>query len=149
VELAEAYAQLAEWYLINGKTHKAEDEFEKAYRTLLENESTSELAAAYFADPTPARLLDPGHDLGGYPRAEPEGEFLELSINVNRLGEVTKIDVLDAPEIADKGRLRALLQELRDERFRPALLDGHPVRTREFLWRYPIKIEELMPEVDA
>jgi tetratricopeptide (TPR) repeat protein len=149
VELAEAFAQVGEWYLINGKTSKANEEFEKAYRTLLEDESTSGLAAAYFANPTPARLLDPDHDLGGYPRAEPEGEFLELSINVNRLGEVTRVDVLDAPEIADKGRLRSLLQELRDERFRPALLDGQPVRTREFIWRYPIDIDELIPEVDA
>jgi tetratricopeptide (TPR) repeat protein len=146
LEQAEAFAQLGEWYFMIEKRNDADESFRLAYQILLHNEATSQMAGAYFAQPVPARILAQTDELTGDPGQNAAYGVLRVSMNISRAGEVYGVEVLDYPESMDKKQVRALVQEIRRQRFRPRLVDGQPQKTMDFVWNHAIEPPEIDPE---
>ena len=134
IQVSEAVLDLADWYLLFDRPKRAMPLYDFAYDLLSGSESVD--AEAFFAQP---RMLhfpapsDPKPPALGTD-AEPLVGHVELSFDITANGFVRDLKTVDSqPEGMMDFRVR---KSIRASRFRPAIVDGVPVKTEEQSFRH-------------
>jgi len=142
LEYAGGLADLADWFLVFGKSGDAWDHYEQAYQVLAESEEHAKLADSYMAQPKPVYFFDltPGF-LEDAP-AELQEMNLDISMTVTNLGSVRYVEVLNAPQGLSKNDLGNIKRRVRGILFRPAVKEGEVVTIKDFIWQYAIAPQE-------
>jgi tetratricopeptide (TPR) repeat protein len=137
--LAEALADLGDWYLLFDKPRKSREFYESGYQILVQSEKYAKLADSYMSDPKPMHFItNPLPDLFEDTPTELQEMSLNISMTVTSLGVVRNVEVLNAPEDMSKDDLRAIERRVKKTPFRPAMKEGEVVATKDFIWRYAI-----------
>jgi tetratricopeptide (TPR) repeat protein len=137
--IAEALADLGDWYLLFEKPRKSREFYKSGYQILVQSEEYAELADSYMSHPKPMHFItNPLPGLFEETPTELQEMSLDISMTVTRVGEVRNVEVLNAPEDMSKDDLRAIVKRVRGTPFRPAMKEGEVVTTQDFIWRYAI-----------
>ena len=145
VEVAEAMAQLGDWYLVLERFRAAGKQYEQAYRLVSANGENQALADAYFGVPAPLRFL---RTEGSFTRdLDPltNDESLEIVMNVSRDGRVSDLEFRNVPldeAVEDVNRVRSQLERTR---FRPAVISGKAAAVEQFVWKPPVEEPQTGP----
>jgi tetratricopeptide (TPR) repeat protein len=137
--IAEALADLGDWYLVFEKRRKSREFYKSGYQILVQSEEYAELADSYMSHPKPMHFItNPLPGLFEERPTELQEMSLDISMTVTRVGEVRNVEVLNAPEDMSKDDLRAIERRVKRTPFRPAMKEGEVVTTKDFIWRYAI-----------
>lgn len=140
--LAEAIADLADWYLIFGRRRGAEENYALAWQILQGQENAEELTQRLFGQvaslasfassiETPQAFYQVGGESAGL-----DFDFADLLFDVTETGLVRNVKNITEETEANQAQLSKLRISIRSSRFRPMIVDGEPVRSRENLFRY-------------
>lgn len=124
LQRAEARAQLGDWFLALKSFRKAEDEYGRAYRELAGDPELRSLADAYLGHPSEVRFLNAADSFVREFNTSSTGNELEVSMTVTRTGRLSEIEIVSVPSHASEEGLQAIIEYLRNTRFRPAVVDG-------------------------
>lgn len=144
-ELAEAFANLGDWYLIFAKRRVAQEKYQQAWNLFSGREDRDELIQRLFGQvvPLPTFSSNSADSLvaasATVKDSEPlEYDYADLSFDVTARGTVRNIQILSEQTEANSAQLSQLRRELRRTFFRPLIVDGVPVRSgnNQFRYRY-------------
>mgnify|MGYP000096949833 CR=1 FL=1 len=133
--LAQAMADLADWYLIFGRRRDAEALYLETWNFLGEQENASELQAELFATAIPIPTFDRTPRLINYrgserpDRGQLSAGYGDFIFEVSRTGEARRVEIVNEESVENSGQLQRVARELRRNYFRPVLQEGVPVTT--------------------
>lgn len=145
LEVAEAIAQLGDWYLALQHFRSAEKQYEAAYQLLANSTEYSHIADDYFGSPSPLRFLNTEERFVRVLDAPVAIKGLEVSMTVTRNGRLIDVEVISAPQGESQEDLNRMKSQLEHTRFRPAVINGEVETTEDFVWR-PLAI---VPKIAA
>jgi len=137
LEVAEAIAQLGDWYLVMEQFRAAAKQYKRAYQLLAGDGSNQALAEEYFQTPTPLRFLgnkDPFVRTFDRPDT---AQGLEVLMTVTRNGRLTHVELRNIPKNESPEDIQTVKQRLERTRFRPALQMGEVIQKENYLWKPP------------
>ena len=137
LEVAEAMAQLGDWYLALQHFRSAEKQYEAAYQLLADNEDYRQYAQEYLGTPSPLRFLNTTEEFVRDLEAPAAIEGLSLSMTVTRSGRLVDVRIESAPEGGTEEELQNITKQLENTRFRPAVVNGKVETTENFVWKPP------------
>ena len=142
-QLAEATAQLADWYLLTGNRGRASETYRQAWDILAEEEDADELRRQLFGQVRQIPVY--GYDNKdwmieslAYEESEEElhHDFVDIRLDVTAWGRVRNIEtVSEAPSDAES-RHRWIRQKIRRSWFRPVLIEGETTLSTDNLFRF-------------
>ncbi len=119
--LANAYINLADWYIMFDKTNSAVKNYKKAYKIAAMLQNGDEIAEKLFSNP----VILPRFNLPGPPSQIKDAHQLMYSLTVSRYGKAFAIKLLDDNDDVPVSTLRRGREYLKSVRFRPRLgLEG-------------------------
>lgn len=128
-EIANAFLELADWYLMFGKPNRAFPLYSRVWE-LLESDPNS--LATVFNSPTPLYLpmpKDPDPPPSAIRGDSKEG-IVELTVNMSDLGTITKYNIVRSEP---KGMMdRKVTRAARLARYRPVFVKSQPMPTKAF-----------------
>ena len=135
-ELARAVTELADWYAAFDKHFTAEEHYLLAYQLLGEDEETRELQSSYFAEP---RLIT--FDVNEYRTATGDSvaEGVEITLDITDRGVPRNLRLDDEGVELGVREIKRIKREVMNYRFRPQMVDGAPVETRDYVFLYPLE----------
>ncbi len=141
-----AKIELADWYLLHDSRSKAMDLYKEAYNAFLTDEATQPLAEKVFNHPAALPDLALVDSLIEQQGDDPEVFELEdsakeiqyvlVSFNINRFGDVKKVDIIESHPSDAAGLRSRVKNALASTRFRPRFVDGEPVDTEGLVHKY-------------
>lgn len=142
--IAEASANLGDWYLMFERKKAAVDMYAHAWQVLSEMENSEELLSEFFGHvvPLPTFLEEPTSLVFSSRNTQDTSElrvgFVDLVFDVTANGVVRKLEVVSEESEETETILGRLRREVRRSLFRPVIEDGEPVRTtgNQFRYRY-------------
>ena len=144
VPLAEANANLGDWYLMFGRRKAAVQQYASAWQIIADLEDPPELLAEFFGHVVPLpSFLDAPTSLvfaseKGKDTKELEVGFVDLRFDVTENGVVRNLEIVSG-ESEEKALILGRLQrQVRSSVFRPMLEDGVAIRSigNQFRYRY-------------
>ncbi len=129
-QIAEAYANLGDWYLLFQQRRVAEEQYLRAWNLLAAEENGEEMLVRLFGQvtPIPTFSTEPRSVFRGGADRPALGEltegFVDLSFNVTRNGEVRRVTVLSEETDENSGQVARVVREMRRFSFRPIVQDG-------------------------
>jgi len=142
VALAEAIADLADWYLIFQRRRNASALYAEAWQVLSETENSEELLANFFGQvvPLPTFLAAPTSLVFNSSIARDTSElqvgYADVVFDVTENGIVRDLEVVGAEEDDGYNIIGKLRREVRGSIFRPIVKDGETIRTSGNQFRY-------------
>lgn len=137
LEIAEAVAQLGDWYLVMEQFRSASKQYEQAYQLLANDPRSAALALEYFETPTPLRFLGDAEPFVR-PFNEPEvSEGLEVLMTVSRNGRLSNVEIRNVPAHESPEEISTIKRRLERTRFRPAMAGGEVIEKEGFVWKPP------------
>ena len=140
--LADAFTNLADWYLLFGRRRAAEEQYSNAWRLLANQPNADALHKAYFGRvvPMPSFVGEQkkGYELDAVRQTdEPlDSDYADLIFDVTDTGEVRDMRSLSAETEDNKNQLSRLRRVVRTSHFRPIIIDGVPQRSANNVFRY-------------
>lgn len=140
--LADAFTNLADWYLIFGRRRAAEEQYSNAWRLLANQPNADALHKAYFGRivPMPSFVAEHnrGYELDVVRQSdEPlDSDYADLIFYVTDTGVVRDVRTLSAETEDNKNQLSRLRRVVRNSHFRPIIIDGIPQRSENNVFRY-------------
>lgn len=144
--LAEAIADLADWYLIFNQRRGAAELYAEAWQILSQAENSEELLANFFGQvvPLPTFLAAPTSLVFSSSSARDTTElsvgYADLVFDVTENGVVRNLEVVSGEDEDNDnyGIIGRLRREVRDSIFRPVIKDGEMIRSNgnQFRYRY-------------
>jgi hypothetical protein len=143
--LAEALAQLGDWYLAINRIPNARETYQMAYQVLAGSAPSRQAADAYFGDPIPLRFMR--NELSPLNAEPPEesADELRVSMNVSRHGNAKNVKILNPPENMEEPQVRRIARMLSELQYRPRLSNGMPEKADDFVWNYQLRVNDLLP----
>ncbi|MFT5139228.1 MAG: tetratricopeptide (TPR) repeat protein [Lysobacterales bacterium] len=138
MEHAESIAQLGDWNLAFGKKQAATLEYQRSYSLLAERLRSESVADVYFKDPVPIRFMNDDLQIIANDDASEASIILRVSMTITEGGRALNIKILDPPESFPPTRLRVISREINGMHFRPRLTEGTPVKSKDFIFSFPI-----------
>ena len=134
--LAEAHANLGDWYLMFQKRRAAEEHYKQAWNLLADQDNGEALLQCLFGQviAIPTFITEPRLLFRGSERpsaAELMVGFLDLSFTVTRNGEVRQVQFLGAETVQNDPLRARVVRELRRFLFRPRVVDGLTVASED------------------
>ena len=128
--LAEALANLGDWYILFERRRIAEEHYIRAWELLAEQENAEELQSRLFGQvvpiPTfetePRTILRRGTEL--LSPADLQEGMADLRFTVTRSGETRNVELLTEETPENSGQVTRVARELRQIKFRPVIEDG-------------------------
>jgi tetratricopeptide (TPR) repeat protein len=140
---AAAIAQLADWYLIFGKSQTAGRFYQRAFEVLDQTADPDRITEELFGQPTPLQFFNELNEVLEFEQDEDSGNNIEVSMTISRIGRIQDLEIVNPPEDMEKDELRKIERSFSDIRFRPRVIDGEPVKTEGFVWLYSLsKLDE-------
>ncbi|MDX1556690.1 MAG: tetratricopeptide repeat protein, partial [Xanthomonadales bacterium] len=137
LDVAEAIAQLGDWYLALRHFNSAERQYEKAYELLRSSETYAAIADEYLGKPAPLRFMNNEEPFVRDIDAPLFDGDLEIVMTVSRNGRLFDIRVVNAPVNETQEAIQELTDRLQNTRFRPAVINGEVDRLEGYVWRPP------------
>ena len=140
--LADAFTNLADWYLIFGRRRAAEEQYANAWRLLANQPNADALHKAYFGRivPMPSFVGEQSKELeidAVRQSKEPlDPDYADVIFDVNDTGVVRDVQVLSAETDDNKNQLSRLRRMVRGTYFRPIIINGVPQRSEGNVFRY-------------
>lgn len=137
LQVAEAIAQLGDWYLVLEQFRAAAREYKLAYEVLAADGENQALADAYFGVPAPLRFL---RSEGSFARNldPPTSEQpLQVVMDVSRNGRISDIEFRNVPSGESEEDIEKVRYRLERTRFRPAVIMGELSGAERFVWVPP------------
>ena len=140
--LADAFTNLADWYLIFGRRRAAEEQYGNAWRLLANQPNADALHKAYFGRVVPMPSFvgeeNKGHEINSLMQGEVplESDYADIMFEVNDSGIVRDVRVISAETEDNKDQLSRLRRMVRNSYFRPIIKDGVPQRSEGHVFRY-------------
>jgi tetratricopeptide (TPR) repeat protein len=140
--LADAFTNLADWYLIFGRRRAAEEQYGNAWRLLANQPNADALHKAYFGRvvPMPSFVGEENklHEINSLLQGEEslESDYADIMFEVNDSGIVRDVRVISAETEDNKDQLSRLRRMVRNSYFRPIIKDGVPQRSEGNVFRY-------------
>ena len=140
--LADAFTNLADWYLIFGRRRAAEEQYSNAWRLLANQPNADALHKAYFGRIVPMPSFvgerNRGYELDVVRQSdEPlDSDYADLIFDVTYTGVVRDVRTLSAETEDNKNQLSRLRRVVRSSHFRPIIIDGIPQRSENNVFRY-------------
>lgn len=144
MSLAEANANLGDWYLMFGRRRAASETYANAWQIISALENSEELLNEFFGHvvllPTfldaPTSLVFASED--GKNTKELNFGFVDLSFDVTENGVVRNLEIVSGETEENSTILSRLRRQVRSSVFRPVLKDGAAVRSigSQFRYRY-------------
>ena len=140
--LADAFTNLADWYLIFGRRRAAEEQYGNAWRLLANQPNADALHKAYFGRvvPMPSFVGEENkrHEINSLMQGEVplESDYADIMFEVNDSGIVRDVRVISAETEDNKDQLSRLRRMVRNSYFRPIIKDGVPQRSEGHVFRY-------------
>ncbi len=139
--LAEAHANLGDWYIVFERRRIADEHYKQAWDLLAEQENGEELLNRLFGQVTPLptfvteprAILRRGTEL--LSPADLQEGMADLSFTVTRNGSVRNVVLLTEETPENTGQVTRVARELRQSRFRPIVVDGAAVESDDNLVR--------------
>ena len=141
-DLAEAIANLGDWYLVFDRRREANDHYQAAWLILQEEENSEELSASLFGQvvalpafsettTNPAAVYQNGLDseVLSY-------DFVELTLDVSEAGTVRNARVVSEETEENSMMNNRVRSTVRSSYFRPLIVDGMPQRSNGHRFRY-------------
>ncbi len=144
-QLAEATAQLADWYLLFNRRGQARETYQQAWDALADEADARDLRQRLFGQvrEIPVYAAD---DNGwmienlGFMANEDEAshDFIDVSFDVTQWGEVRNIETLGEPSPVAENQHGWVRRNIRDTMFRPVIAEGDIARSdgNQFRYRY-------------
>jgi tetratricopeptide (TPR) repeat protein len=144
LEHAESIAQVGDWNLAFGKKQAALIEYQRSHRLLAERLRSEAVADEYFKDPIPIRFMNDDLQIINDDAESKATIILDVSMTITEGGRALNIQILDPPPSMPNEKLRMISRELNSMHFRPRLTEGKPVKSKDFVFSFPIisSIEE-------
>lgn len=142
--LAEACANLADWYLMFERKKAAADMYGQAWEVMSRLENSEELLSDYFGHviPLPTFLDEPTSLVFSSGEVRDTSKlkvgFVDLVFDVTANGVVRELEIVSEETEETEMILGRLRREVRRSLFRPVIKDGEAVRTsgNQFRYRY-------------
>ena len=139
--IAEAIANLGDWYTIFERRNAASDRYNQAYLLLAEMDDGEELIQQLFGQviPIPTFGIPTNLEKASTNDAEPQGlrsGYADLAFDVTANGVVRRLQMLSEADEENSLPLTWLRREVRTSYFRPLVVDGRPVRSANNQFRY-------------
>lgn len=142
--LAEATANLGDWYLMFDRRKAATQMYSNAWKIISELENSEELLNEFFGHVIPLpTFLDAPTSLVFASGDEKDTsdlnvDFVDLSFDVTENGIVRNLEIVSGETEENTAILGRLRRQVRSSVFRPVLKDGAPVRSigSQFRYRY-------------
>jgi len=142
--IAEAFANLADWYLLFGRGDEAEEQYMNAWRLLANQDNGDALLEAAFGRivrmPTfatdaqiDAQWLDSGDEA---PAQTLRFDYADVMFDVSSGGSVRNVRMITQETEENEIQLRKLRRMVRDSTFRPIIKGGVPQRSEDNVLRY-------------
>jgi len=142
-QLAEATAQLADWYLLFNRRGQARETYRQAWDGLAGGEGAAEARRRLFGQvrQIPVYGTDGnGWMLNNFGFAPDSGEtkydYIDVSFDVTQWGEVRNIETLSEQSPDTESQHGWVRRNIRDSMFRPMLAGGEIVRSDDNAFRY-------------
>lgn len=144
-QLAEATAQVADWYLLFNRRAPARDMYLEAWEAVAEEENADELRLRLFGQvrEIPVFAADDNgwmiENLGFMEDVEVEEvsySHVDLRFDVTQWGEVRNIETVVEPSPQTESQQSWVRRNVRDSMFRPMLVDGENARSDGNLFRF-------------
>ena len=138
LDVAEAIAQLGDWYLVLEQFRSAGKQYKKAYQLLASNGETRGIADEYFGVPTPLRFHRSNESYTrDFDRAAAE-DGIEVIMDVSRNGRLSDIEFRNIPSSETQEDIEKVRARLERTRFRPSIVMGKPRETERGVWKPPV-----------
>lgn len=140
--LADAFTNLADWYLIFGRRRAAEEQYGNAWRLLANQPNADALHKAYFGRvvPMPSFVGEENnlHEIDTFLQSEEplDSDYADIIFEVNDSGIVRDVRVISAETEDNKDQLSRLRRMVRNSYFRPIIKEGVPQRSEGNVFRY-------------
>lgn len=142
--IAEAFANLADWYLLFGRGDEAEEQYMNAWRLLANQDNADALLEAAFGRivrmPTfatdaqiDAQWIESGDEA---PAQTLRFDYADVMFDVSSGGSVRNVRVITQETDENEFQLRKLRRMVRDSTFRPIIKGGEPRRSEDNVLRY-------------
>lgn len=141
-ELAETLANQADWYMVFGYGRKARSLYEEAWQVLVNNMEDPALAENFLGQPRLMHFVDPPTVYLEELPPQLEEKSVNVSMTITRFGEARSVAVESPPEELSKQQVGDIERELRETPFRPAMKAGEVVTTEDFIWPFPVTLQE-------
>ncbi len=142
-QLAEATAQVADWYLLFNRRTAARDMYLEAWEAVAEEENADELRLRLFGQvrEIPVFASDDNEWMIENMRfmediEEVDYDYIDLQFDVTQWGEVRNIETVGARSPETESQQSRIRRNVRDSMFRPMLVDGENARSNGNLFRY-------------
>ena len=144
-QLAEATAQVADWYLLFNRRAPAREMYLEAWEAVAEEENADELRLRLFGQvrEIPVFAADDNgwmiENLGFMEDVEVEEvsyNHIDLRFDVTQWGEVRNIETVGEPSPQTESQQGWVRRSVRDSMFRPMLVDGENARSDGNLFRF-------------
>jgi len=143
LDVAEALADLGDWYLEFEKGVHSRSLYEQGYRILAESEMPATAVETYMNQPRPPYFFsDEMLMLPNEGSQAAEELNLDLSMTVTKYGDIREVEVVNAPRELSEDEIELIRDKLKNVRFRPAMKEGKIVTTRDFIWQHAIAMGE-------
>lgn len=138
--IAEAFANLADWYLLFGRGDEAEEQYRNAWRLLANQDNANALLESAFGRivrmptyATDGQWIESDAD----PRTEAlRFDYADVMFDVSAGGSVRNVRVITQETEENAIQLRKLKRLVRDSTFRPIIKGGVPQRSQDNVLRY-------------
>jgi tetratricopeptide (TPR) repeat protein len=137
LEVAEAIAQLGDWYLVLEQFRTAGKEYQRAFQMLSANGENLALADEYFGTPTPLRFLSTDESFVRSFDEPVASDGLEVVMTVTRNGRLTDVEFRNVPAHESQEEIETVRRRLERTRFRPAMQMGKVIEMVNYVWRPP------------
>jgi tetratricopeptide (TPR) repeat protein len=130
LDQASAIAELGDWYLVFGQRASANQTYKLAYDFLGDSEQSEALQESFFSDAKLIGFTDQSSAAKRYEKANsgvPIEEPMEISMTISTNGVPRNVEIVNPPEDLGKNVRRAVLTDIRAQRYRPKLAAGAPV----------------------
>ena len=144
-QLAEATAQVADWYLLFSRRSAAREMYVEAWEAVAEEENADELRRLLFGQVREIPVFANDDNEWMIENIvfmedveEVDYDFIDLSFDVTQWGEVRNIETFSAQSPVTESQHGWVRRNVRDSRFRPVLIDGDIARAdgNRFRYRY-------------
>ena len=136
VDVALALIELADWHLLFSQNGTALGRYQDAHDFLVKEDVSGEIIAGLLAPEVPAVLPAFSSQSMQFDPARPYRGHLDVSIEIGKYGDSTRVEILDASSGASSDIEKRFRGHVAGTRFRPRFVEGQAARSDEFSIRY-------------
>ena len=141
LDLAAAISNLGDWYVLFNQRRQAQESYNLAWQILAELDNCDELIQQFFGQVVPIPIFGRPTSLGtavpnDFTREGLRSAYADVIFDVSAMGGVRNLRMQSEITEENSDQLSRLRREIRRSTFRPLIIEGQPVISRDHQFRY-------------